>query len=480
MAKSAFEKWFRKQPESSQEIVEEHIEGLRSALLKERKGRANAERALREGHQRSLDEAEFSHENLRDLLDKALKARSPDLKFWIRDVYDEFFVYQNFDSERKFQVDYEIDDNGNATLGEPTEVVASTQYTPVAPSSTEESENSIELESQFVPLTEKAVSEDGKVPVKLIAPGWGSSGYYSPEVLERDVPEIFPKGTKMYWDHPTLSEEAERPERTLRDLAAVLVSDPYYDEVGKDGPGMYAEAEVFEGFRQATNELAPHIGLSIRAMGVVEQGEAEGRQGPIVSEMAVGKSVDFVTEPGAGGKVLELFEAARQGDGRRSERQTRPIPAKGKTKSKENSMEENKQIEELKESNEELLEENARLKEAQLTRDAREVANERLAEVDSMPVPTRKRIGEQVSKNPPTTKDGNLDKEAFVKAIDEAVKAEAAYLSEVSGAGTIRGMGGEGEEEDEASAKEAEASIQESLQRMDVPENVAKRAAMGR
>jgi hypothetical protein len=166
------------------------------------------------------------------------------------------------------------------------------------------------------PIAEAAVRGDGTVPVKLISPGWGSSGYYPAEMLERDGPKVFAAGTKMYWDHPTATEAAERPERSLRDLAGELVSAARWDPAHVDGPGLYAEAKVFSPFRESLDQLAPHIGVSIRASGTATQGEAEGRSGPIIDQLLGAMSVDFVTEAGRGGRILELFESLRPGAGR--------------------------------------------------------------------------------------------------------------------------------------------------------------------
>jgi hypothetical protein len=57
--------------------------------------------------------------------------------------------------------------------------------------------------------------------------------------------------------------------------------------------------------------LAEDIGVSIRAFGEIEQGEAEGREGPIITRLTEGRSVDFVTQAGAGGKVGALIESVR-------------------------------------------------------------------------------------------------------------------------------------------------------------------------
>lgn len=166
------------------------------------------------------------------------------------------------------------------------------------------------IREQFIPLVERAVRRDGTIAIKMIQPGWGSSGYYSREVLERDMPKAFPAGTHMMWNHPTLSEQAERPERNLNDLAAVIVSEPRYQDNGPAGPGVYADARVFSGYKETLDEIGEHIGVSILGAGVAEVGEAEGRKGRIVKEISQGYSVDFVTRPGAGGAIVSIFESA--------------------------------------------------------------------------------------------------------------------------------------------------------------------------
>src|SRR5258708_23816181 len=123
----------------------------------------------------------------------------------------------------------------------------------------------LEVTGDVIPLREGAVGQDGTAFLKLIAPGWGSSGYYSKEMLARDGPKPFPRGTKNYWNHQTLEEEAARPENDLRDLASVLTEDAHFDDAGPAGPGLYAKAEVQPDFRQNIDSLAKHIGMSIRA-----------------------------------------------------------------------------------------------------------------------------------------------------------------------------------------------------------------------
>lgn len=167
------------------------------------------------------------------------------------------------------------------------------------------------IRGDLVPLTERSIRRDGTMALRLISPGWGSSGHYSANVLEQAAHDrVFPAGTHMYIDHPTLSERSERPERSLRDLAAVLETDGIWQAQHPDGPGIYAQARVFAPYRELLAEMAEHIGVSIRASAEVSRGEAEGRRGPIVERIVEAPSVDFVTRAGRGGQVLAILESA--------------------------------------------------------------------------------------------------------------------------------------------------------------------------
>lgn len=402
-----------------------------------------------------LQEAERSHNEQRELVSQALrdKFRTGDEDYgpWIRDMYDDRVIFEH--QGDTFQVTYSIDDDENVTLGEKVEVEIRyvAKVTP-AQESLEDIpvEDLVPLVERFTPLLEKAMRGDGTAAVKIIAPGQGSSGRYDPEVLERDGKEAFPSGTKMYWDHPTVTEDKERPERSLRDVAATTVSDPYYNENGPDGPGLYTDAKVVSTYRETVEELAPHMGVSIRALGVVNQddnGEA------VVEKIAPSphNSIDFVTEPGAGGKVLELFESARG-------RGTPPAPRK-----EDPSMD-------LQEATRKLTEAERKLQEAQAEKDTaiqerdaarqeadrlkegaviRQAADHVLEALDTaqketkteLPAKTRARIVERLSKNPPTDDKGELDKQALTTQVAEAAKDEIAYLNEVLGSGRVRGLG---------------------------------------
>lgn len=146
----------------------------------------------------------------------------------------------------------------------------------------------------------------GRLLVTLITPGQGSSGYYEPAVLEaagRDA--VFPAGTQMFLDHPTESEQFERPERSVKDLGAVLAEDARWDEGLQ---ALVAEADVFSQHREVLNEMQAHIGVSVRAAAEVSEAKGKRLVERIVASPA--NTVDFVTRAGRGGSFTVL-ESAR-------------------------------------------------------------------------------------------------------------------------------------------------------------------------
>ena len=154
------------------------------------------------------------------------------------------------------------------------------------------------------------VSEKGIVPLVIASPGWGSSGWYGPKVLENAATaKVFGKDLHLYMDHPSESEQHDRPERSVRDLVAVLDSDARWNPQ----QGLMAEAKIFKPYRDLfrDEDFVKAIGVSLRAYADTTVGEAEGRKGTIITELLAAESVDFVTKAGRGGMVLSALESAR-------------------------------------------------------------------------------------------------------------------------------------------------------------------------
>jgi hypothetical protein len=160
--------------------------------------------------------------------------------------------------------------------------------------------------AHFVEAPKLQEAETTAYPIKLISPGRGSSGYYTPEVLKKAAEsKVFKAGTQMFWNHDTDQEEAMRPEGDLNRLAAVTTTDARWEEAGKDGPGLYATAKVFSDYADKVKEMGPHIGLSIRAGGSREDMKEgpDGKRG-VITALNNAHSVDFVTRAGRDGKVF--------------------------------------------------------------------------------------------------------------------------------------------------------------------------------
>lgn len=371
---------------------------------------------------------------------------------WVEDMYDGTVIYSY--GGTYFARDFTLEGEDVAWGADaPIEVERVMTWEPID-SSAEDAEESAEptLTSDLIPLFEAASAKDGTIPVKLIQPGWGSSGYYSSEVLKRDGAKAFPAGTHMYIDHPTKAEEKDRPERSLRDLAAVFKEDPKWSDEGptlkdgtKAGPGLYTRAETVGAYREVLPQLAPYIGVSIRALGRAAPGEAEGRKGQIVQELAHGRSVDFVTKAGAGGAVVPILEAART---------HAPVRASTTIRAEEAREGDMPEQTEAQKQLEEARQETRRLQEQLVMRDARDIVTEALGKSD-LPKISHARITEAMVAQPPV-KDGKLDREAFTTAIAEKIKGEREYIASLRGSGQVRGLG-------EATATNAEGNAETTL-----------------
>ena len=388
----------------------------------------------------TIEEAVLSHNDKRDRIQSAVKEKyghndRDHYGPYIRDVWDDSVVYE--DGSKYYRVSYTIDDKGVVTLGDTKEVMVQTTYEDLG-----ESEE-IDLLGDFLALTEKGNGDI--VPIKIIQPGWGSSGYYPKPVLQRDA-NVYKSGTKMYWNHPTATEDRERPERSLHDLAGVLTEDAEWQDNGVAGPGIYAQTKVFDGYKGAVKELAPHIGISHIASGKGQKGEAEGQKGNIIKQITAAHSVDFVTSPGAGGQVLQLFEAARGSGGIPepikneevvvTEQEAKALKERNETLEKKNT--------DLSAENVTLKGDKGRFEEAGIYREAGTIVASGLKET-VLPELAKARLSQSLAVNPPM-KEGKLDVEALKSKITEKVKDEIEYLSKVTGSGVIKGMGSVHEE----------------------------------
>lgn len=404
-----------------------------------------------------LVEADRTFNDIREILRTALKTPTDEYGPYIDDISSDYVIYEQ--GNKLYKSNYTIDDKNIVTFGDAIEVVQKTVYEVVESAKPTQTKIKFQEKGQLIgniiPLVESKVHDDGTIPIKIIEPGWGDSGYYSEEVLKRDA-GIYEAGTKMYWDHPTITDDQERPERSLINFAGVLVTEGKYKEDGSQGAGVYATAMVFPEYRETLNAKAPYIGLSHIAYGKAEYGEIEGKSGRIVESLKTAASVDFVTTAGAGGMITELFESSRN-------------------KIKTDMADENKELDKLKESNTNLETEKARFRERLLTYEARDLGNTELREVD-LSEATKKRILESLVKNPVTDDKGDIDKLKFIEAVKAKVTEEIAYIAELTESGKIKNMGGSEIIEDD----KLQESMEVDFNRLMGDDKLSKIAAVGR
>jgi hypothetical protein len=414
---------------------------------------------------RAAREAQLSHNEIHSVLRAALRERHPDAWVYFEDIYDDHAIYtvepKNTGAEdpgglRFYDAAYVINADGTVTIGDPVEVRRVVNYVPVTVG-----EALTPVHSDLVAVREAlAVTEAAgqKRRLKVIEPGWGSSGYWSAEVLERDGPAAFPAGTQMFVDHQTEAERDARPEGSLRDLAAVFDTDAVFDAAGEEGPGLYAEATVVEPWVPLIDAVAGDIGVSVSTYAESSMGEAEGRKGPIIGRIVSAaenpfNSVDFVTKPGAGGRVLAVVESLRPKSGspqpvKASHDGTTPSesaePAKEAPEMDEKLKEEleaaKRRVTELETANEALTTENGALREKVAIGEARGIVAAKLGGSE-LPEITQTRLTESLVRTVKLAEDGALDAAALEAATDAAIAAEADYIAKLTESGKVTGQG---------------------------------------
>lgn len=167
-------------------------------------------------------------------------------------------------------------------------------------------------------------SAEGIYRVRIIESNvQGSSGFYTSEMLEAYGPAAFPAKTLSHVDHPSLTEREDRPERSVLTLGGYTVSDPIVES-----DGLYVDMFFAGKAREIVENFGSVIGLSIRAQGDVEESERDGvtiREVKAIHPSPL-NSIDLVTIPGAGGKVISaLQESIKVTEDPSAERKATPM-----------------------------------------------------------------------------------------------------------------------------------------------------------
>jgi len=171
------------------------------------------------------------------------------------------------------------------------------------------------LLSGFSKLTEGKHDDDhkskGRLKITVIQPGLtlDEQKFYPREVLAEAVGLY--DGVKMFANHPTFTEEIERPERDINHFVAVVEN----VHLGAGGE-ILADAVVIDPEFKDKLELMnsqgklSEMGISQNAIGDFEFEEINGREVMVIKQILAVRSVDFVTQGNAGGAthILEALE----------------------------------------------------------------------------------------------------------------------------------------------------------------------------
>ena len=333
--------------------------------------------------------------------------------------------------------------------------------------------------TSYVSLLE-AKLDKGIATVTIIKPGFneGNGRYYPVEVLKRDY-KVF-EGAKMYADHPTEAEEKARPERSIRDWVGTLNN----VEVKEDGT-IIGKATIVEPWLQAKlarlrdSEMLSEMGISINAIGSASDAEIEGIKTKLVEKLIKARSVDFVTEPGAGGSV-EFYESERIDIDLIEINQLKELrPDLVEVIKTETKTELTKEVKKTMEIEEKVKELEGQITTLTTERDELKTKMEEAAKAQKK-AEAKSLIDEAVGKSelPEAAKSRILEKFKDVETadgIEEAIKSEKDYIAAIQESGKVKGLG-----KTEVNTVESHKALVESFKKLGMPEKQAETAAEGR
>ncbi len=253
-----------------------------------------------------IDEA-ASHEEQDSALRRALNKQFgpaygdtyPGGEYWVGVIatYDDHVIICGQDG-KNYRVSYMSDGADGFTFGDPAEVRVT--YEPVR-------------ESVQAHIVEVAGSEGREWDVILIEAGMSlNNRYYPADVLQAAVP-LF-EGVTSFADHATDAERLARPERSVKDKVGKFSNPEFgsFEVRGQMVEGVKARFKIIapwlrETLVEAVKADEPDfLGFSIDGEGRVERRVMGGRMVDYVESISRISSVDVVTDPAAGGRVMRL------------------------------------------------------------------------------------------------------------------------------------------------------------------------------
>jgi hypothetical protein len=145
-------------------------------------------------------------------------------------------------------------------------------------------------------VTEAPVKKGNRWRVIVARPGKGSSGTYSEEMFRRDAHKIIAPGGQAFINH----DDTRNP----KDMLGVYPEGSFWSEEDK---AVVSELEVFSHWKEFVEEVGPHCGVSLYALG---ESDEDGNVTAIIEDRLNG--ADLVSRPGLVGSGLaeKLYESA--------------------------------------------------------------------------------------------------------------------------------------------------------------------------
>lgn len=327
----------------------------------------------------------------------------------------------------------------------------------------------------LLPVREVQTADDGSIDGVIVTEGRSANGnVYTGAALESGI-RIF-DGALMFADHPTRTEEAQRPERSVRDVVG-RVRAPYLGQTKDGKPALRGRFQISESETALRTKIAEGIidGLSLRAFG---QGKRE-KDGDFVVESFQANpftSVDVVTVAAAGGGFEALSESDRSALTRAvleqvsSEELAEARPDLVEVRQLQEGQVDMKKLEEAQAEAQRLLEENNKLFKELREGQAGRALDAVLAEAKGLPEAAAERVRKDAGAlvEAYATHGSEQTEAQLVEALKALVEAERAYTARLMPNGAVTGLtlpAGLSEAPDEAALDQEIDQIVESLRR---------------
>lgn len=322
--------------------------------------------------------------------------------------------------------------------------------------------------SDFVVFKEAQLLGEDRVLVRVIQPGLSANrNYYSEQVLSEGHSAY--EGARVYLDHPTKQEEAQRPERSVRDLCGVL------ENVKPDMSAelkVVAHADLIMPFiEESISSGRDLVGLSHHILGNGRYFKhTDGKLARKVESIEGVKSVDIVTTAAAGGKFQRLLEAEggmmvetleelKEAYPELLEQFKEEVVAEATKESKPPKEVVDGWQEELGKLTEAIKERDGRiatLEEAQHEAERNRIIREALDE-SKLPKRAQERVRALVE-------SAECPDDKLAERVAEAVKDERDYIASIAEGSPVQRMGGpKAEEQESAVVKEAREFLEEAM-----------------